>query len=147
MRGMRSIHVVGELERHTMRCRRRQEAASVLVARFAGVGRITPARVLACFRLTDSVTIARTRDGWEVAGVFDEQGFDRQGFERRLRAALEDAAPILGWARFPQDGLTLELLLEGARAALPAPAAQAGRRRLAPLALSAARTSSDSEAE
>jgi hypothetical protein len=119
---------VGELERHIMRCRRRQEPASVLVARFAGPGRIAPGRVLACFRLTDSVAIGRTRDGWEVAGVFDHDGFDPEGLERRLRAALDGTAPVLGWARFPEDGLTLQLLLEGARAALPAPAARPSRR-------------------
>jgi hypothetical protein len=124
----RAVHVVGELERHIMRCRRRQEPASVLVARFAGPGRIAPARVLACFRMTDTVTVARTRDGWEVIGIFDDYDFDRDGFERRLRAALQGAGPTLGWARFPDDGLTLEHLLQRARAALRAPVAGDTRR-------------------
>ena len=66
-----------ELERHIMRCRRREEPASVLVARLPARVRISPERVLACFRLTDSVSIARIRDGYEIAGVFDEDGFER----------------------------------------------------------------------
>ena len=130
-----------------MRCRRRQEPASVLVARFVAPGRIASGRVLSCFRLTDSVTIARTREGWEVAGVFDQQGFDRDGLERRLLAALDGKAAGVGWARFPEDGLTLELLLEGARAALPAPAPRRFRRRPSSLSLGTARASSGSEAE
>jgi hypothetical protein len=143
----RSTLVADELERHIMRCRRRQEPASVLVARFVAPGRIATRRVLSCFRLTDSVTIARTRDGWEVAGVFDQDGFDRGGLERRLRAALDGTTPGVGWARFPEDGVTLELLLEGARAALPAPALHRSRSRTASLSLWSARASSGPEGE
>jgi hypothetical protein len=142
----RASFVADELERHIMRCRRRQESASVLVARFVASGRITPRRVLSCFRLTDSVTIARTRDGWEVAGVFDHDGFDRDGLERRLRAALDGTTAGVGWARFPEDGLTLQLLLDGARAELPPPEPRRSR-RAGSLSMWTARASSGSEGE
>jgi hypothetical protein len=141
----RSTVIANELERHIMRCRRRQEPASVLVARVVAQERIAPERVLACFRLTDSVTIARTRDGWEVAGVFDQEGFERDGLERRLRAALDGTATGVAWARFPDDGVTLDLLLAGARAALPALAEHPPRRRPSALSLWTARASSGTE--
>jgi hypothetical protein len=128
-----------DLERHIMRCRRREEPASVLVARIAGSHRIPPRRLLECFRLTDSVTIARTRDGWEVAAIFDEDGFDRDGLERRFRAALAATPPSVAWARFPEDGVTLDALLASARAALPACAARASGRRAGAISLWAAR--------
>src|SRR5437773_10888790 len=104
-----------------MRCRRRQEPASVLVVRVVAPGRIGPQRLRACFRLTDSVAITRTRYGYELVGVFDEDQLDRQALEFRLRAALDGMATCVSWARFPDDGVTLQVLLEGARAALPAP--------------------------
>lgn len=135
-----------ELERHIMRCRRRQEPASVLVLRIVAPARTGPAKLRACFRLTDSVAIARTRDGYELAGVFDEDEFDREALEWRLREALGGAAACVSWARFPDDGLTLEILLEGARAALPATVGPPARRSGA-LHLWAARASSSSEPE
>jgi hypothetical protein len=115
-----------QLERHLMRCRRRQEAAAVLVARVtapAGSSQATQAsheRLTTCFRLTDSLVIGRTQRGCEVAAIFDEDRFDREGLERRLRAQAGDAAVHCGWSRFPEEGLTLEALLDRARAGLPA---------------------------
>jgi hypothetical protein len=128
-----------DLERHIMRCRRREETASVLVARFAAPHRLSPRRILACFRLTDSVTIARIRDGWEVVGVFDEDDFDRGGLERRLCTALGVTAPTIAWARFPEDGVTLDVLLACARAALPARAARTSGRRAGAVSVGATR--------
>jgi len=120
----RSVLVADELERHIMRCRRRQEPAAVLVLRVVASGRIGPERLRACFRLTDSVAITRTRYGYELTGVFDEDCLDRDALEWRLRAALDGMATCVSWARFPDDGVTLETLLEDARAALPMPVAQ-----------------------
>ena len=134
-----------ELERHIMRCRRRGEPASVLVARLPARSRIDPERVRDCFRLTDSVSVARVRDGYEIAGVFDEDGFERAGLERRLRAALDGIDARIGWMRFPDDGVTLEVLLESARAAVPAPAGSLPGRRAVALFLRAARVSARSE--
>jgi hypothetical protein len=128
-----------------MRCRRREEPASVLVARLPARVRISPERVLACFRLTDSVSIARIRDGYEIAGVFDEDGFEREGLELRLRAALDGIDARIGWMRFPDDGVTLEVLLENARAALPAPAGSSSGRRAGALFVRAARATARTE--
>jgi hypothetical protein len=121
----------------------------VLVARLAARVRIAPERILACFRMTDSVSIVRIRDGYELAGVFDDAGFEREGLERRLRVALNGTDARIGWTRFPDDGVTLAVLLESARAALLAaegsPPAPGRRPRL--FAPRAARLSSRSEVE
>jgi hypothetical protein len=113
--------VADELERHIMRCRRRQEPAAVLVLRVAAAGRMSPDRLRASFRLTDSVAITRTRYGYELVGVFDEDGLDRDALEWRLRAALGGIATCVAWARFPDDGVTLGMLIGDARAALSVP--------------------------
>jgi hypothetical protein len=115
----RSMLVADELERHIMRCRRRQEPAAVLVVRVAAAGRAGPERLRACFRLTDSVAIRRTRHGFELVGVFDEDGLDRDALEWRLRAVLGEIATSFAWSRFPDDGFTLDMLVEDARSALP----------------------------
>jgi hypothetical protein len=124
----RSVLVADELERHIMRCRRRQEPAAVLVVRFVAPGRISPQRLRACFRLTDSVAVTRTRYGYELVGVFDEDGLDRNALEWRLRCALDAPTTCVSWARFPDDGVTLETLLDDARAALPVPVVRSSRR-------------------
>jgi hypothetical protein len=108
------------LERHLMRCRRREEPASVLVARLDRRSRPAEGDVLACFRLTDSVAVRRIGQRLELLGVFDDDRLDRSGVERRLRATASRAGVELAWARFPEDGVTLEVLLDAARAALPA---------------------------
>jgi hypothetical protein len=122
-----------ELDRHIMRCRRRQEAASVLVARFNAHNGLTPADLRARLRLTDSIAVRRSGRAFELAGVFDEHGLDRAGVERRLRALAGGVDVAVGWALFPEDGVTLRVLLDSARAALPVPAV----RRPAPSAAKA----------
>jgi hypothetical protein len=117
----RSMLVIDELERHIMRCRRRQEPAAVLVLRVASAGRMSPDRLRASFRLTDSVAITRTRYGYELVGVFDEDGLDRDALELRLRSALGGIVTCVAWARFPDDGVTLDMLVGDARAALSVP--------------------------
>lgn len=106
--------LVGDLDRHLMRCRRREEAAEVLCAVVAGAGEATRARLLGCFRLTDSVEVRRDRHGVGLTAVFDADGLDRDVLERRLLAAVDGRDVRLGWARFPEDGLTLTALREAA---------------------------------
>jgi hypothetical protein len=145
----RSMLPADDLQRRVMRCRRMETPASVLVVRIAGPVRTAPERILACFRMTDSVSIVRIRDGYELAGVFDEARFERDGVERRLRVALNGTDARIGWTRFPDDGVTLEVLLESARAALLTAAGSppAPGRRPRHFALRAARLSSRSEVE
>ena len=107
-----------ELERHLMRCRRREEPSWVLVAHVAARAGWDPKRLFTCFRLTDSVSVSRIPHGYEVAALFDYEGLDREAVERRLRAAVGPLEATVGWACFPQDGVTLPVLLDGARAAL-----------------------------
>jgi hypothetical protein len=108
-----------ELERHMARCRRRAQRAWVFVARVAAPRQLDPAKLLDCFRLTDSVSVARLPEGLEVAAVFDDDGLDRESVERRLRAVTAPVETRIAWRRFPDDGLTLQVLLDRARAALP----------------------------
>jgi hypothetical protein len=106
-----------ECERHLMRCRRRGEPATVLVVRVQARRGIRPERLLRCFRLTDSVAVRRTRHGYEVQGVFDDAGLACEGLERRVRELTGPAEVSIGWARFPDDGVTLPVLVERAHAA------------------------------
>jgi len=102
-----------ERERHLMRCRRRGERAWVVVARLGTPAALRPEQILARLRLTDSLSIRRLRDGYEIAGTLDAVNFDREAFERRLRGLAPRGADF-GWARFPDDGATLDVLLEKA---------------------------------
>jgi hypothetical protein len=103
------------LQRELMRCRRRGESAYVLVmemtARAAEVE-----RVLGTLRLTDTVMVKRIRGGARIQGILEAEGLDRLRLQQRLWEASDKAS--IGWASFPEDGLTLEVLVEhAARAA------------------------------
>lgn len=134
----RSYCAIGDPQRDIMRCRRREETASVLVARLSGDRRLGPSGIVGGFRLTDSVAAGRIAGGIELVGVFDDHGLERDGLERRFRAAARGAVVELEWLRFPDDGVTLEALVARGRAALrarhdrrsaPQVAAAAGSRR------------------
>jgi hypothetical protein len=111
---------IGDLQRDIMRCRRREETASVLVARLSRDARLGPGEIVACFRLTDSVAASRRGGSIELVAVFDDHGLEREGLERRLLAAARGARVELEWLRFPDDGVTLETLVARGRAALSA---------------------------
>jgi hypothetical protein len=106
----------GHLQRHLERARRRSESAHVLVVALAPEVSLTTEALTGAFRLTDSVSLQRNDDGWLITAVLDDHKLDRAGLERRL--AERFPAPVnVGWARFPQDGYTLEGLADVARAA------------------------------
>jgi hypothetical protein len=109
---------VEDLERHVMRCRRRGESAHVLVAHVPATGRGQPERLATFFRLTDSVLVAHIPHGYEVAGVFDDSGLDRNALEKRLRTVAAAPGTTIAWKRFPDDGVTLPVLIDAARATL-----------------------------
>jgi DNA-binding NarL/FixJ family response regulator len=102
---------VDDLERHLMRARRRQESVEVLTARLRRPPRGMPARLASCFRLTDSVAVRPARGGLVLTALFDAGDFERAGVEHRLRTIAGQQVDIR-WARFPEDGLTLPVLLE-----------------------------------
>lgn len=131
-RGGRVVAVhMNDLERHLSWSRRRAERASVLVARLGGDEVEDPVGLVESFRITDSVSLRRTPRGYDLHAVLDEKDLDREAVERRI-ADLTSAPPSCGWATFPDDGVTLDVLLELARRSLdpsrePVPAP---RRRL-----------------
>jgi hypothetical protein len=122
---------IGDPQRDIMRCRRREETASVLVARLSGHRRLGPSEIVGFFRLTDSVAAGRLAGGIELVGVFDDHRLEREGLERRFLAAARGARVELEWLRFPDDGVTLEALVARGRAALRA---RNGRRAAAHVA-------------
>ncbi|HKN92920.1 MAG TPA: hypothetical protein VJU60_01200 [Thermoleophilaceae bacterium] len=109
---------IESLERHVMRCRRRGESASVMVAHVPDTGRGQAERLSSFFRLTDSVVVARIPHGYEVAAVLDDDALDRDALEKRLRGVAAASATAIAWKRFPDDGVTLSVLIEAARATL-----------------------------
>jgi hypothetical protein len=106
-----------ELERHMMRCRRREEPAALMLAHVPARSRSTSHRLACCFRLTDSVAVARVGRHCELVALFDDDDLDRAALQQRLRGAA-DVEPAVAWARFPDDGVTLEALLLVARVRL-----------------------------
>jgi hypothetical protein len=101
---------LAELEVHIARCRRRGEPGHVLVIGDLDID----AQPLDLFRLTDSVAIWVSANGPELRAVIDDDSFDRVALEQRIRDRLGAAAEV-GWAKFPDDGVTLEVLLQHAR--------------------------------
>jgi hypothetical protein len=86
-----------------------------MLARVPAHGRATCHRLACCYRLTDSVAVARVGRHCEVVALFDhDDGLDREVLERRLHAAA-GVEPAAAWARFPDDGVTLDALLVVAR--------------------------------
>ena len=112
-----------QIQRHLEWCRRRGEPAHLLWVHGDDIDRETATAALGAFRVTDNVAVLHEGDGQEeIVAMIDHTSFERVGLERRLRAQLGDA-PGLGWATFPDDGVTLEALFQAARAAAVATAA------------------------
>jgi hypothetical protein len=103
-----------DLQRHLDWCRRRQENAHVLVMRFSLREVPKPVRILESFRTTDSIALHYSHGVCELQAVLDDAGFSREGVERRILEA-SDAGFRFGWASFPEEGVTLDVLIETAR--------------------------------
>jgi hypothetical protein len=106
-----------DLQRHLDWCRRRKEDAHVLVMRFDLSEVARPIRILESFRTTDSIAVHYSHGACELHAVLDDTGFSRDGLERRITDS-SDAHFRFGWAAFPAAGVTLEALIESARAQL-----------------------------
>lgn len=109
-----------DLQRHLDWCRRRQEPAHVLVMRFSLREVPRPARLLDSFRTTDSISLHYAHGTGELRAVLDDAGFSRGGVERRINDYAQ-ANFRFGWAQFPDNGVTLDTLMETARADLADP--------------------------
>ena len=112
-----------DLQRHLDWCRRRQENAHVLILRFSLRDVPKPVRLLDSFRTTDSIALHYSHGTCELQAVLDDAGFSREGVERRVAHSAADGAFRFGWAQFPDDGVTLNTLIETARADLIDPQA------------------------
>lgn len=97
------------------RARRCAEQADVMVVPLPREGP-PPREVAATLRVTDGVAASRNGDGWELCAVIADADRDtaRQSIERRLLAAANGELAV-GWATFPDEGLTLDDLLDLAR--------------------------------
>jgi hypothetical protein len=101
-----------DLESQLARCRRRGERAWVLVARVDASG-ADVAHVRALLRLSDAVVAVRAIDRVDLCAVIDGD-VDREALEERLRRSLPGRLRC-GWAVFPDEALTLEMLMAAAR--------------------------------
>ena len=95
------------LRRHLAICRRREERAVVLVARAPGRRRALSSEL----RISDSAVVASHRSDTTLVAVVDGQELSRERVAERLRAT-HGRELLVGWAMFPDDGLTLDALVE-----------------------------------
>ena len=109
----------GNLPRHLEWCRRREERSHLLVVPLARVEDHELSGLLESFRITDSVTLGRQNGGVELYALLDDKGFVREGIERRL-SELRGGRSSFGWATFPDDGVTIQTLIDHARAEMSA---------------------------
>ncbi len=122
-----------DLQRHLDWCRRREEQAHVLVIHLPEAADDDERRVLEAFRLTDSVAITRYEGRRELHAVVDDHRLSREGLQRRVVQEVGPNAQF-GWAAFPEDGFTLDVLLDRAASELDGSdeRSPAGLGRLAP---------------
>lgn len=106
-----------DLQRHLDWCRRREDPAHLLVLPFSNNEVPDPFRLLQCFRATDSVALSRSAEGFELHALLDDKAFVREGLEIRLSEWCGDRK-YFGWATFPDDGVTIQALLEHAKTAM-----------------------------
>jgi hypothetical protein len=78
------------------------------------------AAVSSLLRVTDGVSKVPSLGGHGMCAVLESDGRARSAIDERLRSACGDEIR-LAWASSPDDGVTLESLLEVARTRLPLP--------------------------
>jgi hypothetical protein len=124
------------------RCRRSGRPADVLVAELPPSTSIAGGRQLrkgataasTVLRVTDGVSMVPSLGGNGICAVLESDARARCAIDQRLRRACGNEIR-LAWASSPEDGVTLESLLEVAlnRLSLPEPRLRQGRQRLRPL--------------
>jgi hypothetical protein len=110
---------LGALERCLERCRRRGDPATVLVLEVAADAAAVR-NLFRTVRVTDSFVIRRFRQRFEVLGLLEECDVARATIQARFAESLHGVTPRFGWASYPVDGLTLDVLLEHARTSIVA---------------------------
>jgi hypothetical protein len=101
-------------QRQLMRLRRREEPAELLVVRVPRMKARDAAKLAGALRLTDGVSLERGAGGARIIAVLDGEDVPRGVVQQRLEELAGDATPVFGWASFPEDGITLESLVEHA---------------------------------
>jgi hypothetical protein len=99
------------LRRHLAICRRREERALVLVASASG----RRGSMTTDLRISDSTVAASRRRDSTLVAVLDGRELSRERITERLRETHGQELKV-GWATFPDDGLTLDALVEIASA-------------------------------
>jgi hypothetical protein len=122
MAASRPAPLFSDPQRHLITCRRREQPATILVVDVPGLDSSQLRALQKSTRVSDSLAATRIPGGRRIYGVLDGDDIERAAVERRLTGILGDHA-VFGWASFPADGYTLELLIERAR-----PQATAGSR-------------------
>jgi len=119
------------------RCRRSGQPADILVAELPASASIAGGRqarrgvtaASSVLRVTDGVSMVPSLRGNGICAVLESDPRARAVIDQRLRSACGDAIR-LAWASSPDDGVTLESLLDVALNRLPLPES---RRRQGPL--------------
>lgn len=138
------------------RCRRSGQPADILVVGFPASTSIAGGRqsrrwagaVSSVLRVTDGVSMVPSLGGNGLCAVLYSDGRARSAIDQRIRRACGDEIR-LAWATSPDDGVTLESLLEVALNRLPVPEPRRRQRRqsLGPLPVQPLRPSLGSERE
>lgn len=102
------------LLRHLERARRRGEPASLMVVRLPPASRGPLRDLQRRMRVTDSTRAVRGVAADEIHVVMDGADLEERNVEQRLGTGEIDRASV-GWARFPEDGGSLDVLLATAR--------------------------------
>ena len=101
-----------EPQRQLMRSRRRDEPAAVVVMRAQPPTRRAGGALRSALRSTDGSELVLEGEVVELRAVLDDADVDRRAFEARMSEALGTADARFGWAGFPADGVTLDVLFE-----------------------------------
>jgi hypothetical protein len=99
------------LRRHLAICRRREEGAFVLVA----TAPARPRSMTELLRISDSAVAERRPGGSVLVAVIDAHELSRERVTQRL-LEQHGAQLKVGWAKFPEEGMTLDALVNVARA-------------------------------
>jgi hypothetical protein len=102
------------LLRHLERARRRGEPASLMVVRLPPASRGPLRDLQRRMRAADSTRAVRGLAADEIHAVMDGGDLEARAVELRLGTGEIDRASV-GWARFPEDGGSLDVLLATAR--------------------------------
>jgi hypothetical protein len=96
--------------------RRSEKPADILVALPAGLpgARRRSARAArSTLRVSDGAAIVSSPRGYRLCAVLEPDARARSAIEHRLRSVCGDEVRV-GWASFPEDGVTLESLIAAA---------------------------------